>query len=127
MFSIFSDKLAKGIPVTTILDDVCESSKSSTLQRIDLIRKRDILNIKRDYIVKPSIAQSTSLCFFPPQLNSEAVNNHDDDIKSMIRAMIKLAKKSVLDSNKKELLENILTQGMDVLFEGISNTDQLIT
>lgn len=104
------------IPVTRIiLDDVRESSKSLTLQRIDLIGKRDILNIKRDYFVKS------------PQLNSGAVNNNgDDDIKSMIRAMIKLTKKSVLDSNKKELLENILTQGMDVLFEGISDTDQLL-
>lgn len=117
---IVSDKLAKGIPVTRILDDVRESSKPLTLQRIDLIGKRDILNIKRDCFLRSSKSESTSLCWLSPQLNSGAVNNDHDDIKSMIRAMIKLTKKSVLDSDKKESMKNILSQGMEVLLEGIS-------
>lgn len=134
----FPAKLAEGVPVGGILDEVHEHTQPHCLQRIDLIQRKDLHNIRRDFKlnvdtnlltpemsfeeINPTVECGSSQC------SDESMDLTDDEddctIKSMLKSMLVMSKQSVLDKYNKEILRIILKQGMDILTDKVPKSDE---
>lgn len=128
-------RLAEGVTVGKILDEVHEHTDPQVLRRIDLLQRKDLHNIRRDYnLLGDRNSYTPGKLFEKLETQLECCSSDDSmdspdreedcQIKSMLKSMLALSEKSVLDKYNQEILRIILKQGMDVLTDNVSKTDQ---